>query len=99
VPGVDPWLDRDQLVLPRHGLRVGLHDPEVRDDGGEVGAHHGREVAVEIVRRHVDLVRVGHRRDLHRLSDPVPGDVDDRDVHRVPLEERAVFPAPEQALP
>jgi hypothetical protein len=48
--------------------------------------------------RHVDLVGVGHRGDLHRLPDPVPGDVDDRHVHRVALEERAVVAAAEEAL-
>jgi hypothetical protein len=79
-------------------VRCPASNPEVRDDGGEVGAHHGREVAVEVVRRHVDLVGVGHRRDLDGLDDPVPGDVDDRHVHRVPFEERPVFAAPEEAL-
>ena len=47
------------------------------------------EMAVEVVRRHVDLVGVRHRRDLDGLPDPIPGDVDDRHVHRVALEERA----------
>ena len=47
-------------------------------------------MAVEVVRRDVDLVGVGQRRDLQRLRDAVPGRVHDGHVHRLPLEELAV---------
>ena len=43
-------------------------------------------MAVEIVRRHVDLVDVGHRRDLQRLVEAVPDHVDDGGVEGVGLE-------------
>ena len=59
--------DGHEVVVPGHRVGIDLHDPEVRHDGAEVGAHHGREVAVEVVRRDVDLVGVGHGGDLQRL--------------------------------
>src|SRR5207248_2760749 len=49
-------------------------------------------------RRHIDLVGVGHRGDLERLSQAIPGHVDDHRVHRALLEERAVLAPPKQAL-
>ena len=45
-------------------------------------------MAVEVVRRHVDLVDVRHRGDLQRLVQPVPDHVDDRHIGRVIVEER-----------
>jgi hypothetical protein len=39
------------------------------------------------VRRTVDLVGLDHGRDLHRLEDAVPGQVDNADVHGIILEE------------
>ncbi len=53
----------------------------------EVGAHQRGHVAVEVVRRAVDLAGLGHGRDLHRLEDAVPGQVDYADVHGTILEE------------
>ena len=35
-------------------------------------------MAVKIMRRAVDLLGVGHRRDLHRFENAVPGHVDNR---------------------
>ena len=61
-------------------------------------ADHAAQMAVEIVRRDVDLVHVGHRRDLQRLRQTVPDHVDDRDVHRVVLEERLEVAPPAQRL-
>src|ERR671919_930597 len=53
-------------------------------------------MAVEIVRRAVDLVSLGHRRDLDALENAVPGYVDDRDVHSLGVEERPELTAAEQ---
>ena len=71
----------DQLVVPGQAVDVGLHDAQVRHGGREVRVHHRAQVAVEVVRRHVDLVRLGAGRDLHRLPHAVPGRVDDGHVH------------------
>ena len=59
-------------------------------------AHKRRQVPVEIVRRYVDLVRLGHVRDLHALRQSVPRHVDDSHVHRAVLEEGAELPPREQ---
>ena len=77
----------DQIVLPGHVIDVDLHDAEVRNHCAEVGAHQRGQVAVEVVRRAIDLVGLGHGRDLHRLEDAVPGQVDNADVHGIILEE------------
>jgi hypothetical protein len=77
----------DEIVLPGHVIDVDLHDAEVRNHCAEVGAHQRGHVAVEVVRRAVDLVGLGHGRDLHRLEDAVPGHVDNADVHGIILEE------------
>ena len=87
---------RDQIVLPRNVVDVDLHDAEVRHGRAEVRAHRAAEVPVEIVRRDVHLVRVGHRCDLVRLPGAVPGHVDDGDVHRLVREIGAKFPNPVQ---
>ena len=88
----------DEIVLPGHVVDVDLHDAEVRDRGAEVRAHQRRHVAVEVVRRAVDLVGLRHGRDLHRLEDAVPGQVDDADVHRALLEVILELAAAEEAL-
>src|SRR4051812_2997563 len=49
------WLV-DDLVAPRDAVDVDLHDAEVRHRGGEMRADGARQMAVEVVRRHVDLV-------------------------------------------
>ena len=72
----------------QHVVDVDLHDLEVRHRGAEMRADQAAEMAVEIVRRDVDLVGVGHRRDLQRFEDAVPGHVDDRVIDRLLLEER-----------
>src|SRR5581483_8129334 len=77
----------DEIVLPGHVIDVDLHDAEVRYRCAEVGAHQRGHVAIEVVRSAVDLVGLGHRRDLHRLEDAVPRHVDNADVHGVILEE------------
>src|SRR4029077_14415799 len=46
----------------------------------------------------VDLVGIGHRRDLEGLREPVPRYVDDSHVYRGALEKRTVVAASEQAL-
>jgi hypothetical protein len=56
------------------------------------------QVAVVVVRRDVDLARLGQPPDLHGLREAVPRYVDDRDVDRVPLEERTVLAQRHQAL-
>ena len=91
-------LHGDELVVPRHLIGVGLHDAQVGHHGAEVPAHHGGERSVEIVRGHVDLVRVRHAGDLDRFPHPVPRRVDDGHVHGVVLEVRAVVAPAEQAL-
>ncbi len=59
---------RDQLVVPGEPVDVGLHDAQVRHRRAEVRGHHGAQVAVEVVRRDVDLVRLGQRRHLHATA-------------------------------
>src|SRR5260221_9478417 len=93
---LDDRRDGDEVVLPRHVVDVDLHDAEIRHRGAEMCAHQGREMAVEIMRRDIDLVSVGHRRDLDRLGETVPRHVDDGDVDRAGLEERAKAAAAEQ---
>src|SRR4029077_9585446 len=77
----------NEIVLPGHVIDVDLHDAEVRYRCAEVGAHQSGHVTIEVVRRAVDLVGLGHSRDLHRLKDPVPGHVDNADVHGIILKE------------
>ena len=84
--------------LPRHVVDVDFHDAEVGHGGAQVGAHQGRQVAVEIVRRHVDLVGFGHGGDFQRLPDAVPRHVDDGHVHGIVLEIGLEAAHPEQRL-
>jgi hypothetical protein len=88
----------DEIVLPGHVIDVDLHDAEVRNRCAEVGAHQRGHVAVEVVRRAVDLVGLGHGRDLHRLEDAVPGHVDNADVHGIILEEIFELATAEEAF-
>src|SRR5260221_14529737 len=55
---LDDRRNRHQIVLPRHVVDVDLHDAEIRHRGAEMRAHQGREMAVEIMRRDIDLVSV-----------------------------------------
>ena len=86
VAAFDDRHRRHQLVLPGHILDVDLHDPEVRDGGAEMGAHQRSDMAVEIMRCHVDLIGVRHGGDLEGFEDAVPGHVDDGDIDRLLLE-------------
>ena len=63
-----------------------------------MGAHQCRDVAIEIVRRAVDLIGFRHRGDLERLNETIPGHVDDCDIDRTVLEVRAELAAAEQRL-
>ena len=51
----------------------------------------GGEVAVVIVGGYGDFVGFGHIGDPAGRGDAVPGDIDDRDIHRVLLEKRPVL--------
>ena len=53
---------------------------EFEHRGGEVRVHHRREVTIEIMRRDIDLVRLGRGRNLQGLPHAVPDRIDDRDV-------------------
>src|SRR6266851_7753931 len=48
----------DDVVAPRHAVDVDLHDAEVRHGRTEMRADGAGEMAVEIVRRDVDLIDV-----------------------------------------
>ena len=76
----------EQRVPPRHLVDIDLHDAQVRHGGGEVDVHHRAQVAVEVVRRDVDLAGFRASRDLHGLRDAVPHRVDNRHVHRAVVE-------------
>src|SRR5262252_9261277 len=91
-------LHGDDVVVPWHHVGIRLHDTQVRHHCAEVGAHHGGERPVKVVGSDVDLVGVGHVRDLHRLPHPVPWRIDDGHVHGVVLEVRPVVASPEEAL-
>ena len=88
----------DEIVFPRHVINIGFHDREIRYDRRQVRAHHRREMTVKIVRRAVDLVGVGHRRNLDRLRQPIPGHVDNCHVDRAVFEEWPILPAPKERL-
>jgi hypothetical protein len=77
---------REQFVVPREAIDVSLHDPQIRHGCREMCIHHGAEMAVKIMRRDVDLEMFGGGSDLHRLPHPVPGRVDDGDIHRLFVE-------------
>ena len=77
---------REQFMVPRQAVDVGFHDAQVRHGGREMRVLHGAEMAVEIMRGDVDLEMFGGSRNLHRLPYPVPGRVDDGDVHRLLVE-------------
>ena len=89
---------REQFMVPRQPVDVGFHDPQIRHGGGEMRVHHGAEMAVEIMRGDVDLEVFGGGGDLHRLPHPVPGRVDDRDVHRLFVEVGQEFAQAQQRL-
>ena len=74
-------------TIPGHIVDIDFHDAEVRDGGAEMRAHQAGEMAVEIMRRAVGLMRLAHCGDLERGEDAVPGHVDDGDVHRIIVEE------------
>ena len=73
----------EEFVVPCQAIDIGFHDAQVRHRRAEMGIHHRAEVAIEIMRRDVHFVVFGCGCDLHRLPHPVPGRVDDRDVHRL----------------
>ena len=72
----------DELVAPRDVVDVVLEDPRVRDRRAPLRGDERREVAVVVVRRAVDLERLGEVGDLLRLVEAVPDDVDRGDVDR-----------------
>ena len=80
---------RHQLVAPGDVVDVDLEDADVRDRRAPLRRDERREMAVVVVRRAVDLERLGEVGDLLRLVEAVPDHVDRGDVHRAGLEERA----------
>src|SRR6185437_10312273 len=78
----------DEVVNPRHVIGLEFHDPEIRDRRAKMRADQAGEVAVEIMRRAIDVERVGDRRDPHAFPQPVPRYVDNRDIDCLFLEER-----------
>jgi hypothetical protein len=48
--------------------------------------------------RDIDLMGIGGSRDLHRLPDPVPHRIDDRDIHSLLAEVRQEFAQSEQGF-
>jgi hypothetical protein len=89
----------DQLVLPGHVVDVDLHDPDVRHRRAQVQGVQGREVAVVVVGRHVQLVALREIGDLAGLGEAVPRHVDHDDVHGAGLEVGAVAPEAVEVLP
>src|SRR5215831_2165580 len=73
----------DKLVVPGEAVDVGFHDAKVGHGGGKVRIHHGAQMPVEVMRRHIDLVRLGGARNFHGLPHAVPGCVDDGHIHRL----------------
>ena len=63
--------DGKHLLVPREAIDIYLHDPKIRHRGGKMRIHHRGEMAIEIVRRDVDLERVGRAGDLDRLPHPI----------------------------
>ena len=61
------WRNGEELAVGGDSVDVGFHDAQMRNGGGEMGAHHCREVAIEVLRRHVDLVSVGPSGNLRYL--------------------------------
>src|SRR5215470_17757942 len=59
----DRWAG-DDIVLPGDVVDVDLHDLEVGDRGAEMRADQRAEMAVEIMRRAVDLEGIRHIGDL-----------------------------------
>ena len=88
----------EEFVIPGEAIDIDLHDAQVRHGGREMRVYHGAEVPVEIMRRDVDLVRLGERGDLHRLPHAVPHRVDDRHVDRLLAEVRQELADAEQGL-
>ncbi len=89
---------REQLAVPGQAVDVDLHDPQIGGGGSEVDIHHRCQMAVEIVRRDVDLKGVRRGGDLDRLPHAVPHRVDDRDIHRLLAKIGQEFAQPEQGL-
>jgi len=82
------WYGQAELVAPRRAVYVNFHYPEVWHDGAECCADCAAQMAVEIMRRDVDLVHVSHRGDFQRLVQSIPDHVDDCNVRGVVIEER-----------
>jgi hypothetical protein len=61
-----------ELVTPGDVVDVVLEDARVRDRRAPLGGDEGREMAVVVVRRTVDLERLGEVGDLLRLMEAVP---------------------------
>ena len=88
-----------QLLAPGHVVDVDLEDAHVRDRGAPLGGDERGEVAVVVVRRAVDLERLGEVGDLLRLVEAVPDHVDRGDVHRAGFEERPEAAVRVEVLP
>src|SRR4249919_3971449 len=73
----------EEVAVPRESINIDFHDLEVGYCGGPMQVHERRQVAIEVVRRRVDLMRVGQCRDPEGLPHAVPDAVDDRDVDRL----------------
>ncbi len=73
----------EQFMIPGNAVDVGLHDAQIRHRRREVRVHHRAQMAIEVVRGDVDLMRVGGCGDFHRLPDAVPWRIDDGHVHRL----------------
>ena len=84
------------IVFPGDIINVDLHDPKIRDCSAEVGAHQGRQMAIKVVRRHIDLKAFSQCCDLHRLPYAIPRHVYDRDIHSLVFKKRAIAPNSEQ---
>src|SRR5262249_40589914 len=88
----------EQLMIPGEAINVYLHDAQIGNGGAEVRVHHGAEMAIEIMRRDIDLESFRRGRNLHGLPHAVPRSVDDCDIDRLLAEIRKEFTEGQQCL-
>src|SRR5262249_38942318 len=81
---------RGQGVLPGHVVNVNFHDADVGQGGAQGGAGEGRQVAVVVVRRHIELIDLSEVANFLGLTEAVPGHVNHEDIGGVALEIRDV---------
>ena len=79
---------RHHILSPGHIVNIDLHNTHIRQNRAQTRTDTRRKMAIIIVRRNIELIRLGQIPYLLRLGKPIPRHIDHKHIRRPRLEIR-----------